>query len=525
VAGSWTEEVARRRTFAIISHPDAGKTTLTEKLLLYGGAVHLAGAVRARRRQRATVSDWMAMERSRGISITSTVLSFECHGLRLNLLDTPGHADFSEDTYRTVAAADCAVMVVDAGRGVEEQTRKLFRVARARGLPVLTFVNKMDRPGLGALALLDVVEESLGVQAVPITWPVGEGSGFAGVYDREKARVSWYQRTEHGERPAPVRVGPLAEAEAVVGEEAAARLRDELALLDGAVGRLDRERFLRGEATPVFFGSALTNFGLDAFLEHFLDLAPAPAGGEDGGDFAGFVFKIQSNMDPLHRDSVAFVRVTRGVFRRDDTVVHGRTGRRLRLGQAMSLFGRERETVDLAYAGDVVGVPSQGTLAIGDVLYVGERPAPVPLPRFAPEHFAVLDTPDVAKRKAFLRGVQQLEREGAVQVWSLPGAARRAPLLAAVGVLQFDVVRYRLREEYGVETTLEVLPHRLARWVDGPADAVAAFAAYGTLRCQDGEGRPVVLFPNERELAYCVERHPSLAFRDVAAAEAEAVRA
>ncbi len=510
-AGALQREIARRRTFAIISHPDAGKTTLTEKLLLYSGAVQLAGSVRARRNQRAAVSDWMAMEQQRGISITSTVLAFDYAGCRCNLLDTPGHADFSEDTYRTLAAVDSAVMVIDAARGVEEQTRKLFRVCRARGIPILTFVNKLDRPSLPPLELLTVIEEALGIQAVPLNWPIGDGPDFQGVYDREARVIHRYARVEHGARPVPVAVAGADDpaAEALLGPDAAAALRTDVELLDGALAAFDRSRFDRGLETPVFFGSALTNFGVEPFLDRFVRLAPSPP--VDGGpDFAGFVFKLQSNMNPQHRDSMAFLRIARGVFQREAQVQHGRTGRRLRLGQAHALFARERETVDLAFAGDVIGVANPGYFAIGDTLYVGQAPEPVALPSFQPEHFATLTNTDVQKQKAFLKGLEQLEQEGAVQILQQPGAARREPILAAVGRLQFDVVQFRLRMEYGVETHLDVLPYSVARWAEGPPEALEAFRAYGVLRCEDPQGRPVVLFPNEREFAYYAGEHPRL---------------
>jgi len=507
------QEVARRRTFAIISHPDAGKTTLTEKLLLYSGAVQLAGSVRARRNQRSAVSDWMAMEQQRGISITSTVLAFDYAGCRCNLLDTPGHADFSEDTYRTLSAVDSAVMVIDAARGVEEQTRKLFRVCRARGIPILTFVNKLDRPSMAPLQILTVIEEALGIQAVPVNWPIGDGPEFQGVYDREARMIHRYERVEHGARQVPVQMAGADDPAlaSLLGQGPAARMRDDVELLDGALAAFDRERFDAGQETPVFFGSALTNFGVQLFLDRFVELAPSPAPGPEP-DFAGFVFKIQSNMNPQHRDSIAFVRVSRGVFSRDLPVTHGRTGRRVRLGQAHMLFARDRETVDMAYAGDVIGVANPGYFAIGDSLFTGSQQPPVQLPSFQPEHFASIGNVDVQKQKSFLRGMEQLEQEGAVQILHQPASARREPILAAVGRLQFDVVQFRLKAEYGVETRLEVLPYSLARWVDGPAEEVAAFRAYGVLRCEDGSGRQVVLFPNERELAYYGGENPRLRF-------------
>lgn len=523
---SLQDEIGRRRTFAIISHPDAGKTTLTEKLLLYSGSVQLAGSVRARRNQRSTISDWMAMEQQRGISITSTVLAFEYGGCRCNLLDTPGHADFSEDTYRTLQAADSAVMVLDAARGVEAQTRKLFEVCRDRGVPILTFVNKMDRPAMTPLELLSVIEDALGIEATPVNWPIGDGPGFQGVYDRGSRSVHRYERSEHGARQAAVRVAALEEAalDALLGAEAAAQLRDDVALLDGVESRLDLARFAAGTQTPVFFGSALTNFGVDLFLDRFVQLAPAPGAVDSpDADFAAFVFKIQSNMNPLHRDSVAFLRVTRGGFLRDTAVTHGPTGRRIRLGHASALFASERETVDSGCAGDIVGLPNPGFLAIGDTLYVGAPPDAVSMPRFQPEHFAVLRGTDVSKHKAFRKGIDQLQLEGATQVLYGAAGGRRDPVLAAVGRLQFDVVQFRLKAEYGVDTQLDPLPYAVARWLDGPEDEVARFQGWGTMRCEDHLGRPVVLFGSDRDLDFFARENPQLQFREVS--EAPAVEA
>lgn len=506
-------EARRRRTFAIISHPDAGKTTLTEKLLLYSGSVNLAGSVQARRNRSSTISDWMAMEQQRGISITSTVLAFDYGGCRCNLLDTPGHADFSEDTYRTLSAADSAVMVIDAARGVEAQTRKLFTVCRDRGIPILTFINKMDRPGMAPLEILGVVEEALGIEAVPMNWPIGDGLDFQGVYDRQTGTVHRYERVAHGARQAPVQVAGIGDAavDALLGPTAANRLRDDVALLDGVDLHMDRVRFEAGLQTPVFFGSALTNFGLDLFLNNFVVLAPAPKDLEPP-TFAGFVFKIQSNLNPHHRDSMAFIRVTRGVFERDASVTHVRTDRRIRLGHASSLFGNDRETIEVAFPGDVIGVANPGFFAIGDTLCVGTPPDPIALPRFQPEHFAVLRQLDVQKQKAFLKGVDQLVQEGAIQILHQPSSARREPILAAVGRLQFDVMQFRLKAEYGVETQLEVLPYEVARWISGPEEDVASFRAWGTMFCEDAAGRPVVLFSNGRSLEYYAEENPRLRF-------------
>ncbi len=520
------DEIARRRTFAIVSHPDAGKTTLTEKLLLYGGAVSTAGSVRARRNQRAATSDWMEIERQRGISITSTVLAFDHAGFRMNLLDTPGHADFSEDTYRTLVAADSAVIVIDAARGVEPQTLKLFKVCRSRRMPVFTFVNKMDRPAMEPLELLDVIERALEIEAVAVNWPIGDGAEFQGVYDRPGGRIHRYDRVEHGARRAPVAVAALADPalEAGLGSGPAARLRADLELLDAVGGRFDRPRVAAGEQTPVFFGSALTNFGVDLFLDRFVALAPSPLAGretaaDDDAGFAGFVFKIQSNMNPQHRDSVAFVRLVRGAFTRDVVATHARTGRSLRLGHASTLFARERQTVDIAYAGDVIGVANPGILAIGDSLYTGNAPPRVVLPTFPPEHFARLANVNVLQQKAYLKGLEQLGLEGVVQILSAAGAGRREGILAAVGRLQFDVMQFRMKAEYGVDTRIELLPYHLARWLDGPAAAVAAFRPpTGCLLCEDALGRAVVLFGHEWDLDYAAKAHP-----DVRLAEAESL--
>lgn len=520
-------EIARRRTFAIISHPDAGKTTLTEKLLLYGGAVTTAGSVRARKNQRSTTSDWMEIERQRGISITSTVLTFDYAGRHCNLLDTPGHSDFSEDTYRTLTAADSAIIVIDAARGVEAQTLKLFRVCRRMHLPVFTFINKMDRPALEPLALLDILERALAIEAVPFNWPIGDGPDFKGVYDRATGNIHRYDRAAHGAQRAAAQLASIHDPELAtwVGDTAAQRLRADVDLLDGVGGTFDPARVRAGEQTPVFFGSALTNFGVDLFLDRFVAMAPSPAESGRWSDptedaFAGFVFKIQSNMNPQHRDSVAFVRVTRGTFERDSTVTHARSGRSFRLGQASVLFARDRQTLDVAYAGDVIGVPNTGLLVIGDSVYTGSVPQAPAIPTFQPEHFAVLRNIDVQKQKAYLKGLEQLQLEGAVQVLSTHDSGRRERILAAVGLLQFDVVQFRMKAEYGVGTVVESLPHTLARWLVGPEEDVASFRALGTLRCEDAYGRPVVLFAHDWDLEHCRKTYPQLSFLEAETASA-----
>src|SRR5436309_1916030 len=470
------QQIARRRTFAIISHPDAGKTTLTEKFLLYGGAVQLAGSVTARKNQRATTSDWMELERQRGISLSSTVLQFEYEGYCVNLLDTPGHKDFSEDTYRVLTAVDAAVMVIDAGKGIEAQTRKLFEVCRQRGIPIFTFMNKMDRPARDPLSLLDELESVLGIAAYPVNWPLGDGQDFRGVFDRQGNVVHFFERVPGGEYRAPVSVHGLSDplVQEAMTPQTYARTVEELAMLDGAGAAFDHPMVLAGELTPVFFGSAVNNFGVQLLLDAFLELAPRPGPRladsrtiqPEDPDFSGFIFKIQANMDPKHRDRLAFVRVCSGKFERDMSVVHTRTGKKLRLSSSHKLFGRERETVDEAYPGDVVGLVGHSGFGIGDTLT--EDPAIVydEIPRFAPECFAYLHSTSTSQFKRFREGLSQLLQEGVVQVIEVKDSSRTTPLLAAVGPLQFEVVQYRLQSEYGAESRLESAPWSLMRWLD-----------------------------------------------------------
>ena len=516
------QEIQKRRTFAIISHPDAGKTTLTEKLLLYGNAIHLAGSVRARKNQRSATSDWMTMERERGISITSTVLQFPYKGHIVNLLDTPGHQDFSEDTYRTLMAADCAVMVLDAAKGVEAQTRKLFDVCRQRGIPVFTFINKMDRPARDALGLLDEVETVLGMQPVPMNWPIGDGDTFMGVYDRGTAEVHLYDRTVRNQFVSPETITTLDDPriEATLSTFQMEDFELNIGLLD-EMATFEEEAFLRGDQTMVYFGSALTNFGVELFLNDFINYAPPPAAYQsDKGEilpaeepFSGFVFKIQANMDPRHRDSVAFLRICSGAFERNMTVNHPRTGKTLKLARPYTFFADDREVVDEAFAGDIIGLPGNKLFMIGDTLTADSSFSFAPIPRFAPEHFARLTNRDISKQKNFLKGIQQLETEGAMQVFFEADAMRRDPILAVVGVLQFEVVQARLEEEYSVKTQLHPLPHQLARWVEGPEEDIEKLPwRYGLLKAQDGEGRLVALFNSAHELGYYSEKYPSLRF-------------
>jgi peptide chain release factor 3 len=522
-----SREVARRRTFAIISHPDAGKTTLTEKLLLYAGAVNLAGAVRARGQVQHTASDWMTMEKQRGISISATALEMEYKGYRINLLDTPGHQDFSEDTYRTLMAVDSAVMVLDSAKGIEPQTEKLFKVCRLRGIPILTFINKMDHSGRDPLDLLDEIEKVLGITAVPINWPVGEGPTFQGVYNLEQNTILLFQRTSHNRHRAPVKLTGLDDASlpGLLGERPYHRLAEEIDLLKGTVSGFDPVRFNRGEMTPVFFGSALNNFGVEPFLDAILEMAPAPAA-RDNGDavicptdstFNGFVFKVQANLDPRHRDRMAFLRICSGRFSKDMSVHHPRLGRDVRLSQAFKLFGREREPIEEAFPGDVIGLISPGLFSIGDTLTTGEPVAFERIPRFPPEHFGALHNSDLSRYKQFNKGLAQLEEEGAVQVVYSEGGLSREPILAAVGKLQFDVVLSRLSDEYGVKARLEPLPYTCARWVEAESQALdELILSRRTSRlCRDRDGHPVILFSSGWDMEYCQKENPKVKFIEV----------
>jgi len=520
---SFAQEVARRRTFAIISHPDAGKTTLTEKFLLYAGAVETAGSVRARRNASYAASDWMAMERERGISITSTVLEFEYEGYRFNLLDTPGHQDFSEDTYRTLIAADSAIMVLDAAKGIEPQTRKLYEVCRTRRIPIITFVNKMDHDALDPFELLDHVESTLGIAPAPMNWPIGDGPLFQGVYDLRAHRVMRFERTTGGRYRAPVVEGDLDDLDgtlaAAIGHDALVQLRESTSIAQEAGHTFDLDAFLDGSLTPVFFGSALNNFGIETLLAAVAQLAPGPQPREaqkglvplDAEAFSGFVFKMQANMDPKHRDCMAFVRVCSGRFERDMLAFHD--GKRIRLTRSQRVFGQERETVDEAYPGDIIGITNTGILGIGDTLTADPSIEFESIPRFDPEGFARLRSNDVLRTKQFHKGLEQIEREGAVQVlWSRDGS-RSAPVLAAVGQLQFDVVVRRLQDEYGVETTLDLLPHTTLRLVrHAPADIRWP---HDTLRLLDRDGGEAILLRSPREVAYLESQNPTLVLMTV----------
>jgi peptide chain release factor 3 len=525
-AAALGEAVARRRNFAIISHPDAGKTTLTEKLLLYGGAIQQAGAVKAKGEQRKVTSDWMELEKQRGISITSTVLQFDYAGSTINLLDTPGHQDFSEDTYRTLAAADNAVMLEDAAKGLEPQTRKLFEVCRLRRIPIFTFINKMDRPGREPLELLDEIEQELGLACWPVNWPIGSGDRFRGVIDRRTRQVILFTRTERG-RQATEKVLPIGSAELtdLVEADLLSHALEELELLDGAGADLDLEQVHAGELSPVFFGSAMTNFGVRPFLDAFLELAQPPTAriSSDGPvdplrpEFSGFVFKLQANMDPRHRDRIAFVRVCSGKFEKDMTVRHARSGRTIRLSRPQKLFGQDREVVEDAYPGDVIGLNNPGMFAIGDTLYSGSRVEYEGIPCFSPEIFAWLRNPNPSAFKSFRKGVNELREEGAVQVLYDTDASKRDPILAAVGQLQLEVVQYRLEHEYGVKTRLEPLEFTVARWVCGGWPALEKVGRlFNCKTVRDAWDRPVLLFRNQWNLQQLHDDHAALELSAVA---------
>ena len=518
-------ESKRRRTFAIISHPDAGKTTLTEKLLLYGGAIHAAGAVKSRKAARAATSDWMEIERKRGISVTSSAMAFELGGIRYNLLDTPGHQDFSEDTYRTLTAADCAVMLIDAAKGVEAQTRKLFEVCRMRGTPIVTFVNKLDRPARDPMELMTEVEDVLKLRTAPVTWPVGSGDRFKGVYDRSSKSVLRFERTVQNAQKAPVQVGGIADPELdrLLGDEAVKELRDEIELLDGAGEHYDQQRFLRGEITPVFFGSALTSFGVEPFLRAFAEMCPPPGPHESSAGiiepederFSGFVFKVQANMDPNHRDRIAFLRVCSGKYTGGMRVQHHRLGKEIRLARAEQMMAQERQAVDEAYAGDVIGLYDPGVFRIGDSLSSGAALAFTSVPRFSPEFFARVRLLDPMKRKQMQKGVEELAEEGTLQLFLEPGR-EKDPILGVVGELQFEVLKYRLEHEYGAKVEMERMPYQHARWVEGPKTPEELLKGRVALAVWDVDKRPVALMRDEWELRRAQSDNPSWVFSTTA---------
>jgi peptide chain release factor 3 len=518
------KEVSRRRTFAIISHPDAGKTTLTEKLLLYGGAIHLAGSVKARRASRHATSDWMALEKERGISVTSSVLQFPYKGHAVNLLDTPGHQDFSEDTYRTLAAADAAVMLIDAAKGVEPQTKKLFKVCRLREIPIFTFVNKLDRYGRTPLDLMDELEQVLGIRAYPMNWPIGSGPEFRGVYDRQTREVIVFASNEsHGGSQVEERRVAL-DAPAIMDvltESEIERLKEDIELLDIGGDEFSREKSDRGQITPMFFGSAMTNFGVGPFLDEFLKLAPVPVGRmADQGliaptepSFSGFVFKIQANMDPAHRDRIAFMRVVSGRYVKGMSAFHHRLGKEVRLAKPSQFMAAERTAIEDAWPGDVIGLFDPGMFRIGDTLSEGRDLSFQGVPRFSPEHFAVVRAKDPMRRKQMEKGLEQLSEEGTVQIFQQLQMGMKDPIVGVVGALQFEVLQYRLEHEYGANILVDRLPFAHARWVVGQNFDAKSFDWEGNRQTvQDRDGLPLVLFRDDWALQHAEEKHPELQF-------------
>ena len=470
-----TEQIKNRRTFAIISHPDAGKTTLTEKFLLYGGAINLAGTVKGRKAAKHAVSDWMEIEKERGISVTSSAMQFNYEGFCINILDTPGHQDFSEDTYRTLMAADSAVMVIDGSKGVEAQTIKLFKVCVMRHIPIFTFINKFDREARDPYELLDEIEEVLGIRTCPVNWPIGCGKDFQGVYDRQNRKVIHFTSNTNARAATATEVEPDDPALAdLIGQARRDQLVDEIELLDGASCDFDMDRVRHGKLSPVFFGSALTNFGVEPFLEEFLRMTTAPLPRRAGDeiidsfddDFSAFVFKIQANMNKAHRDRIAFMRVVSGKFEADKEVYHMQGGKKIRLSRPQQLMAAEREIIEEAYAGDIIGVFDPGIFSIGDTLCApGKKFKFDPIPTFAPEHFQRIRSIDTMKRKQFLKGVEQIAQEGAIQIFKTPYTGMEEVIVGVVGTLQFDVLEYRLRSEYNVELYKEGLPYEYLRWI------------------------------------------------------------
>ena len=517
------EEISRRRTFAIISHPDAGKTTLTEKFLLYGGAIAQAGEVKGKRAKAAT-SDWMEIEKQRGISVTSSVMQFQHNGFCINILDTPGHQDFSEDTYRTLMAADSAVMVIDGAKGVEPQTRKLFKVCALRHIPIFTFINKMDRETRDPLELCEEVERELGIDTYAVNWPIGCGKEFAGVYDREKQRILFFSGETKGKKVNSMEVAledPTLDE--TLGAEKAAKLRDEVELL-GAGRDFDMKAVRNGTLSPVFFGSALTTFGVEPFLEEFLRMttAPLPRVSDQGEvdvfspDFSAFVFKIQANMNKAHRDRLAFMRICSGKFERDTEYYHVQSGKKLRLSQPQTMMAAEREIVEEAYAGDIIGVFDPGLFAIGDTITVpGKKFRYSGIPTFEPEHFMRVSPKDTMKRKQFIKGTEQIAQEGAIQIFKIPGAGLEEVIVGVVGTLQFDVFEYRMKNEYNVDLRMSSLPYdhlRLIESMDCHPDEIVLCTGAAVL--QDFRDRYLLAFDGEWSVGFLTKHNPGLVLAD-----------
>lgn len=516
------QEIEKRRTFAIISHPDAGKTTLTEKFLLYGGAINLAGSVKGKATARHAVSDWMEIEKERGISVTSSVLQFNYGGYCINILDTPGHQDFSEDTYRTLMAADSAVMVIDASKGVEAQTRKLFKVCVMRHIPIFTFINKMDRDANDTFELLDDIEKELGIATCPVNWPIGSGKNFKGVYDRNTRKVMTFADTLKGTKEGTEKEISIDDDALVdeIGEAFRDQLVEEIELLDGASAEFDMDLVSKGELSPVFFGSALTNFGVETFLKHFLQMttSPLPRKSDHGivdpfsEDFSAFVFKIQANMNKAHRDRIAFMRICSGKFEAGMEVYHVQGGKKIKLSQPQQLMAQERKIVEEAYAGDIIGVFDPGIFSIGDTLTTSsEKFAFEGIPTFAPEHFARVRQVDTMKRKQFMKGITQIAQEGAIQIFQEYNTGMEEIIVGVVGVLQFDVLKYRLNNEYNVEIRMENLPYEHIRWIENKDIDVDKIQGTSDMKkIKDLKGRPLLLFVNSWSVGMTLERNEGL---------------
>ena len=524
---NFIEQIDKRRTFAIISHPDAGKTTLTEKLLLYGGAIQQAGIVKGKKGARAAVSDWMEIEKQRGISVTSSVLQFRYNGYCVNILDTPGHQDFSEDTYRTLMAADSAVMVIDAAKGVENQTKKLFKVCTMRGIPIFTFINKMDRDAQNPFDLLEEIEQVLGIETYPMNWPIGSGKEFKGVYDRNKKEILAFQHSgKVGQQQAEKIEAQLGDPglDELLTKSLHDTLSEDIELLDGAAYEFNLDKVRHGMLTPVFFGSALTNFGVEPFLKEFLRLAPTPRAYTDTltsepvdpcrDDFSGFVFKIQANMDKNHRDRIAFVRICSGKFERGMDAFHVQGNRKLKLATGTSMMADDRAIVDEAYAGDIVGLFDPGIFSIGDTVCSGKRHVQYPqIPTFAPEMFARITQVDTLKRKQFVKGMEELAQEGAIQIFRELGAGMESVIVGVVGVLQFEVLERRLKAEYRVEVRRQPLPYTDIRWIQNDPDTIdipGLSLTRDTLRVEDMRGGKLLLFTSPWNVDWATDHNPDL---------------
>ena len=516
-------EIEKRRTFAIISHPDAGKTTLTEKFLLYGGAINLAGSVKGKKTAKHAVSDWMEIEKERGISVTSSVLQFNYGGYCINILDTPGHEDFSEDTYRTLMAADSAVMVIDASKGVEKQTIKLFKVCVMRHIPIFTFINKMDREANDPFELLDEIESVLGISTCPVNWPIGCGKEFKGVYDRNEREVSLFKAAMNGQKEVDTKNMSIDDAalKDEIGQAFFDKLNEDVELLDGASAEFDLEKVQAGDLTPVFFGSALTNFGVETFLQHFLKMTtpPLPRNSSEGiidpvkEDFSAFVFKIQANMNKAHRDRIAFMRICSGKFTAGMESFHVQGGKKIRLSQPQQMMAQERHIVEEAYAGDIIGVFDPGIFSIGDTICNSNKKfAFEGIPTFAPEHFARVRQIDTMKRKQFIKGISQIAQEGAIQIFQEFNRGMEEIIVGVVGVLQFEVLEYRLKNEYNVDIKLEPLPYEHIRWIENPEE-INMSRIVGTSdmkKIKDLKDNPLLLFVNSWSVNMVLERNEGL---------------